>query len=538
MNKVPVLVILLLLNSVLWAQEKEIKCQIDQVTVFQQSAQLQMSGKTQVAAGKTLLSLKSLSPYLDPQSISVKGAGEITILSVNHAMNYLGKIQKDKRIDSIKLAIEGLESGIVVENNKLEVLKEKQSLLNANKRLTAESGTLSLTQLKQALDFYEQELNEIKNRERAANTKIKELTEKKQKLDYQLADLNNQSDLPTSEVEIMVSAERPGTAAFQVSFMVGNAGWKPKYDVRAKDITSPLSLQYKALVHQNTGQDWNNVKLILSNANPNQSGVAPQMNPWYVSIYTNPRVSYMLQGKAQGVNMNDYAKKEMPAAAVYDQAEALAEASVVTTTVVDNATSISFQVDIPYTVSSNGEELLIDVVQYEVPANYTYYAVPKLDKDAFLIAEIQDWGKYNLSDGEVNLYFEDAYVGKTWLNVRAFSDTLRLSLGRDKGIAISRKKSEQYAKRRSLGSNTIESKGFDFQIRNTKRQKIHIKLYDQLPLAASSEIEVTAKDLAKGKLDPATGEILWEFDLEPQAQNNFTLLYEVKYPKKERVILE
>lgn len=75
-----------------------------------------------------------------------------------------------------------------------------------------------------------------------------------------------------------------------------------------------------------------------------------------------------------------------------------------------------------------------------MPATYKYYAAPRVDKEAFLLAEINDYSKYNLLPCEANIIFEGLYVGKTTINPNQTTDTLSLSMGRDKKISIKREK--------------------------------------------------------------------------------------------------
>ena len=70
------------------------------------------------------------------------------------------------------------------------------------------------------------------------------------------------------------------------------------------------------------------------------------------------------------------------------------------------------QIDMPYTIKSDSRNYVVQMTAYEVPASYEYYCVPKIDTDAFLLGYVTDWEKYKLLEGEVNIYFEDTYIGE------------------------------------------------------------------------------------------------------------------------------
>jgi uncharacterized protein (TIGR02231 family) len=213
-------------------------------------------------------------------------------------------------------------------------------------------------------------------------------------------------------------------------------------------------------------------------------------------------------------------------------------AETIKTTVIENQTTVEIEVEAPYSIQSNGEKLLVDLKKHNIEALYEYYAIPKLDKDAFLVARIINWDQYNLLEGEANLYFEDAYIGRSILDAKALQDTLNISLGRDKNIVIGREKNEQFSKRRTIGSNVVETRGFKIIVRNKKSLPIKLTLFDQIPVPVVSDIVVSPIELSKGQLDNKTGKVTWELNVEPQQQKEIILQYEVKYPKREKVILE
>ena len=208
------------------------------------------------------------------------------------------------------------------------------------------------------------------------------------------------------------------------------------------------------------------------------------------------------------------------------------------TTVIENQTTVEIEVATPYSINSNGEKLQVELKKHQIEALYEYYAIPKLDKDAFLIARVINWDQYNLLEGEANLYFEDAFVGRSILDAKSLQDTLNISLGRDRNIVISRVKNEQFSKRRTIGSNTTETRGFKIAVRNKKSQPIKLTLFDQIPVSVISDITVNPMELAKGQLNEKTGKVVWELNIDSQQQKEINLQYEVKYPKREKVILE
>lgn len=201
-------------------------------------------------------------------------------------------------------------------------------------------------------------------------------------------------------------------------------------------------------------------------------------------------------------------------------------------------TSVEFEIQTPYTVQSDGKNLTINIDSYLLPAGYQYFSAPKVDKNAYLTAHIVDWEQYNLLDGEASVFFEDTYTGKTLLDTRDMSDTLRISLGVDHGISIERKLQKQFSTRQFLGSKKEESRNWQIVIKNNKTQKIRISVFDQVPVSTLEEIEVKADNISNGQLEPETGIIKWDFELDPSARKELELKYTVTYPKNRKLLIE
>lgn len=197
-----------------------------------------------------------------------------------------------------------------------------------------------------------------------------------------------------------------------------------------------------------------------------------------------------------------------------------------------------FAISQPYTIASDGKVLTVEIGRFDLPARYTYHATPKIDKDAFLVAETTDWEKLNLMEGEANIYFENTFVGKSILSPRETGDTLRFSMGRDRGIRIERTRENDYSKQRTLGSNRTQTVGWKFTLRNTRTEPVELVLTDQLPISRNNSITITEEKLDGGTIDPNSGIVTWHLELKPGAQRDLRLRYAVKYPKNQELHIE
>ena len=178
------------------------------------------------------------------------------------------------------------------------------------------------------------------------------------------------------------------------------------------------------------------------------------------------------------------------------------------------------------------------MVNYKLPAEFKYFCVPKINKDAFLIANISDWEKYNLLEGEANIFFEDTYVGKSLLDIRYATDTLQISLGKDKNVSVKREKMKDFTTKQFIGSKKEESRVWNITVKNNKSQSINMLVFDQVPVSTLEEIKVEILKISGAKHNQETGEIKWDFSIEPNENKIFELNYSVKYPKYRNLIIE
>lgn len=197
-----------------------------------------------------------------------------------------------------------------------------------------------------------------------------------------------------------------------------------------------------------------------------------------------------------------------------------------------------FDIKVPYTILSEAKPVIAEIGHYELPASYAYQSTPKVDKDAFLMAQVTDWEKLHLLEGEANVYFENTFIGKSIMNVTQQKDTLSFSLGRDKRIMIQRTKESEYNSRKFIGSNQTQNVAWKLTVRNTRPEPVNLTLYDQLPVSRNSNITVTADEISGGTLDEAKGIITWQLILQPGEQRELPLRYKVKYPKGRNLIIE
>ena len=620
-------VVLCLLTGSLFSQEipeKEIKSEVSEVTVFLDGAQVTRKKAVDLPKGKTIIRFSNLSPFIDAKSVQVKAEGELTVLSVNHQQNYLDEMEKSRELTDLEAQLKAVDEKLTVENTYISIIREDILFLQTNRNIGGKNEQVSVSNLQLASDFFSKKLTSLKMDEIEHGKSIMDLTEQRNKLQNQINTLSGKKEYPAGEILVKVDTERGGSFDMELSYLVSNAGWFPSYDIRAVNIKEPVQLIYKANVKQDTKVDWTGVKLRFSSADPNVSGIAPELQPYYLNyntvpptyknLSTNsvrgkvmdsngealPGVSVVVEGTTIGAVTDmdgnysitipngssqlsfsyvGYATQILPVSgavmnvALQEDLVSLDEVVVtgyardapsmaaqgrlagvstenksvkirgydstpIPAVQVENQTTVDFEINTPYTVKSDNKNYSVDMTFYELPAFYQYYCVPKIDKAAFLIANVVDWEKYNLLEGEANVFFEDTYLGKTLLDVRFASDTLEISLGRDKSISVNREKILDFTNRKIIANKKEETRAWKTTVKNNKSQEVNMIVLDQVPVSTNQEIEVDVQEVSGAKHDPETGEIKWEFSLNPSDRKELELRYSVKYPGYRNLIIE
>lgn len=300
-----------------------------------------------------------------------------------------------------------------------------------------------------------------------------------------------------------------------------------RYSVTVPNGASSLQFNYIGYKSQTRAIAGNTMNVVMQEDNA-------QLDEVVVTGYGSAP-SAALTGRVAGVQARNKAATRTVEMKFADFAE---ESDVMEVGQTQTQLGYEFEIRQPYTIPSDGKSVAAEIGRYRLPAVYTYRSTPKIDKDAFLVAETTDWAKLNLLEGEANVYFENTFVGKSILSPREAGDTLRFSMGRDRGIRIERTKESDYSARRAVGSNQTQTMGWKLTVRNTRTEPVVLMLTDQLPVSRNSSITVTEEELSGGTLDKETGTVTWRLELKPGEQRELKLRYAVKYPKGRSLNIE
>jgi hypothetical protein len=277
-----------------------VETKMEQVTVFMKGAQIKRTVKQSISAGKQEIVFTGISTDIEKQSVQVKADGKLTILSVRVQRDYLKEQEVREEIKTTQEKFFQLNDKISLTSKVLEVFKQEESMLIKNQQIAGSTVTLKPEELRQSLDFQRARLTEVLKQQLSLQKEIDEMNKERNKLSNQLAEMSRKIDLSTNEIVVLADVKETATVPFEITYLVQKAGWYPTYNIRVKDVVSKLQLEMNANVYQTSGENWNNIKLVLSTGNPNDNNSKPLINPWFISYVDAQASNYMKQWNIGG----------------------------------------------------------------------------------------------------------------------------------------------------------------------------------------------------------------------------------------------
>lgn len=538
-----------LLVSLLHAQTvKPIKAKLDRATVYLQGAHLYYSESVLLKTGYNELVFENISPQINVASLQAYSKGGV-VMDVKYDLKYREKPVVTRTYDAeIARVLDSIEEVAFIltdlTNREQVIATEKRMLLN-NPIIKGSSNKDSIPILKDGMAFLREKLNNIYDvelkltRQKSKHQKIKNRLDARYNELIQLQENNGEIDIestqPISQVKVTLYSENAGTATVNFNYFVAQANWYPLYDIQASSTQNKLQLKYMANVSQGTGIDWKGVALTLSTSNPQENNTKPELTPWYVSFIAHVRkapVKYLQRNSMLDVETVTAAPR-MTSKSKAEESHSANELDMNNyVAVTENLIRTEYEIKLNYNIQSDNQPHKVIINQRDVPMQLQFAAVPKICTDAYLMANITGWEDLNIIPGNSRLFFDDAFVGEMYLNPQGTTDTVSINLGRDKGIAITRKKIKEKTKTKLLDNEKVETRSMEIVVRNTKSIGTEIVVEDQIPVVSGTdEIKINLLNGDGAELDPLTGKLIWRIKLGSKDTKRLVFTYEIRYPK-------
>ena len=525
---------------------------IDQVKVFLQQAQIEKTVSFPLKQGNNEIILSGNSQYMQTQSLQFTSINDFIITDFTPFIQYVQPTQpsEEKLSNEKKLKLKILRDSLEILSNQnsdsytlTSILSREKQVLDNMKIISQPQSIDSIPKIKDGLSYYRDKMVEISKMLQKENAIVS-------KRSIRIKEINNQINIilqgaennfqPRNEYYIRLniySEKNIPMSKLSYTYNVGGVYWQPFYDVKFTKPSDPASFVLKAQLTQQTGEDWNDVKLIFSTEQPNNGRVLGNLYPYYLQ----PQQQHARTYRKQSNNVESLAAKVSGVSEdAAEYAVPMANATKYSEMTVSQKTMLGkeYEVGMKHTIISDGKEKIIALETKSTKADYKHYTIPKIEKAAYISALMPQWEDLELMDASGKIYLENNYINDTYISSSNTEDTLNLSIGQDKRVAVDRKIAKTKPEKTGLLSNTIETiVTITLSIKNNNQTPIDINVVDQIPLSNQENIKITAGDLSKAQYDEKTGKLTWDFSLKALEQKTITFNYTVRQPKGVNIIL-
>ena len=512
-------------------QENIANTQIDKVTVYLNGANISRAGTVNLQAGMNNVIIPYVSKKVIPGKIQAQIGNNARIIGMDFKSDHLKKeikkdmLQQAKWTDTLKFLSKEIKRIAYLE----ATYQGEKNMIEKNASIQVTNITASYVAEFQRLSaFYSTRVLEINKQLFVLDEEKKTANEKMDKLTAKISQSNSENlGEPVPQIRLTVFSDVAGPAALNLNYLAGGAAWSPKYLINVEETGTQLTMDYNAGVMNQTGENWNNVNLVLSTADPDRPNSLPSLNPMVVNKYS--------RNMDEG-NLTQYGSKKIQPALVKNQTGIDPLQGVEYEQIAVPDIDIEFKISEKYTIYSNSTAYLVKVSKNKLNAKYDYYSIPKLEKEAFLVAQITGWEKLSLIEGPTTIYYQGRYIGESKISPEYANDTLDISLGRTQKVLITRIKTEDKNSKKIIANDVIETVTYRTTFKNTSATVANIIVEDQVPVSQDEEVKVEVKEISNAEIESASGMLIWKLALKPGESKELIITYSVQYPKSKRGI--
>ncbi len=528
---------------------QNIPSEISRVTVYPNQAEIERQAEIELKAGSHELVFAHLTDKLNPQSVQVLASDNLWLFDIRTELQQLA----DKGHPKLKVFQEEEERLQQVLKNQqsrqARLQQQKNFVIGLGNRVTtateqSHEAEWSPENWQKLLQFYGSQLDRL-------DTDLlgleKELIDTQKKLDQVRRQIQDLGRVQAREynVRLRVEIEKDSTIQLGLKYLVNNASWKPLYDLRVDSGEERLTCVYKAQVRQNTGEDWNGVKLLLSTSQPSISGNPPELRPQFVRPHVPPKLTLDrgFGGEAPAMVRSaapkKMAKRPMAMAEEADMAPPAAKRkeSVVESGMLSTSFGLEGDFDVP--TDKQGHE--VHIRSLELPTKFFYLCIPRLQDKVYLQTELTNKSDYPLLPGKASVFLDGQYVNQTAIPMVAQGETYRQGLGIDNRIKIEHKLLQKHRKSQGLMSKRDRILfRYQTELHNHKNVPVIVELKERFPISQDERIkvEMIEPSIKSGddnlKLDEQNL-LEWKVALAADEEKKLILEYAISFPEGMKV---
>lgn len=524
----------------------DVDAEVRAVTVYRGRASVTRRAVLTLEPGLYDLEYRGLPETVQPDTLQAHVDGLATVVGVDYEQRTVAQ--------SVSAEIAALDARIVAIQDSLAELSDQRELLKAQSkflddvtvRVTHDASTLSGTT--------ELDLDAVRNQMAFVTEERARLLADGRELDTQQRDLEQRLRVVQAErnavagrsninrmaiVSLVVSA--PSETTVDLSYLVTNATWEPTYNVRAASDGASVTIEYDAMLMQRTGEDWNDVELTLSTAQPALAANPPSLAPWYVDIVADKAMAGFsddaaVETEALYKSMPARRGKAAPGPETYGYStfrlglEALAADAAVG----GSGPSVTFGIPRRVTVKTNAtKQQRTRIASIDTNPQYIHVAIPALTDAVYVRGELTNESSFQLLPGRASIFVGQDYIGPTVIGSVAPHGQFDLHFGIDPAVKATRQLITRNTTNRGLFKNR-ERLMYDFrlEIDNGAGKGIMVELWDRYPVSRNEQVSIELIDNSRSLATDAeyvdeqlpTGMLKWIVSVPSAARGDRALL--------------
>ena len=506
------------------------------VTLYRGRAAVTRTTELDLEAGGWSVFFRDLPSSATLDSVQASVHGDAKLVAVDTTSFPLAK-DNNKLLAVINQEIEYVEEKIALAQSEEQSIKVQITFLETLvlRSSTEKENIVDLASFQEQLVFIGKQMASLES-QKFTNKKLREeLTNERNTLIKQRNNLANENRVQRDAiVNIVVLAE--GAVTIEVTYLCNSASWEPSYSIRASEGGEAIAIDYDANLTQFTGEDWKDVNLTLSTAQPQRSASPPKLSPWPVDIQE-PAQTRSKTGRVTPPAA--YATDSIVEAESERSLEQKFGSAVAAASVLGDGPAVSFVLPRTISVPSNKSDTQkTAIATIEATASLFRVAIPMITDSVFIRSEVKNDSPFILLPGEASIFHGSDFVGRTALPTIAPSETFPLDLGVDpKVIATRTLLGKKTSSTGLFGSSKETLYDYRVTVSNGHDTPLDIQLWDRIPVSQNKEIEIGLKKQSQAlssdahylQTDFPLGLLRWDISIPANStgESNFVLTWQV-----------
>lgn len=542
-----------------------------EVTVFQGTALVTREVAVPEGVGPLELVVSPLPPQTIDSSLYTEGSSSIRVLTTRYRTRAVREDTREEvrareaRIRALRADLAKLERENAVINQNLSLLEKLESFTAATMQSLAEKGMLNAQATMELTKFIMEDRSTRATRQVEIQQLVQQTNEQIAFVERELREIAAGSSRNERDAVIVLEKTENATGTVRLNYLVNAAGWQPTYRLRAAGERDPVQLEYLASVEQQTGEDWRDVTLILSNAQPMLNASPPSLLALNVTVMAataggpaTPNVSgqQAVANVGQAKQMRAEAQRELnrrnldvgafglnEAAALEQTNELLAREEDLreARSAAMEGPSVTYRLKTRFSLPSRGDSQLVEIAKLELPGDFYYKAVPVLSPHVYRLATLVNRSEQVLLPGEATMYLGSDFVGRMSLPLVVVGESFTAGFGVDPQLQVER---ALVSRSQAIqGGNQVHTYDYRIRVSSFKPAAVRLQLWDRLPLSEGNSVGISLL-----KVDPALSNdatylrverpknlLRWDLVIEPNTNGekaaNVTYSFRLEYDK-------